>query len=387
MRNNKTENSMRSIWATVVGILLLLCVAIYLLHSYLFYRSHFSNHVVVDGVNVSRLTDTEALDKLSERGTNVVVLQNNKVQQKHQGGQISPISKSKLHSYFKRQYKAFGSKKHWRFADDSITAKKSALKELSHETVSYEIAGHAYQLKPNDVASQIYYYDNDYHFEGTDKCQQLINDVNQHYGTLHKSYDFTTPDNQKIKITNQSYGWQVDGQKTQNALLAAFKLGDQTVNGDKYLQGEGYNTFGTGYTNVNNGLGTNYVVISLKQQKLWVYKDNKPVVTLNNVVTGTVDKAKDDATPAGVWYIMYKQSPSVLKGKNDDGSPYSSKVQYWMPFTLSGCGIHDASWRTDWSSQAYLEGGSHGCVNVKPAEIKSVWDNVDQNEPVVIYAD
>jgi secreted protein len=56
-----------------------------------------------------------------------------------------------------------------------------------------------------------------------------------------------------------------------------------------------------------------------------------------------------------------------------------------MPFTLSGCGLHDAAWRTDWSKTAYIKNGSHGCVNIKPSLIKAVWNVVEKDEPVVIY--
>ena len=77
-----------------------------------------------------------------------------------------------------------------------------------------------------------------------------------------------------------------------------------------------------------------------------------------------MEGSKGDQTPRGVWYIHYKQSPSTLRGTND---------------------FHDASWRTDWSKTAYLRGGSHGCVNVKPSEIRSVWNNISKNEPVIIY--
>ena len=113
------------------------------------------------------------------------------------------------------------------------------------------------------------------------------------------------------------------------------------------------------------------------------FRKGKVAVHLTDVVTGTENKS--NATPKGVWYIMYKESPSVLRGYNDDGSKYASKVQYWMPFTLSGCGLHDASWRSDWSKSADLTGGSHGCVNIRPAEIRSVWNNVLTNDAVIVY--
>lgn len=67
-----------------------------------------------------------------------------------------------------------------------------------------------------------------------------------------------------------------------------------------------------------------------------------------------MEGSKGDQTPRGVWYIHYKQRNATLRGSNDDGSSYASPVSYWMPFTLSGCGFHDASWRTDWSKTAYL---------------------------------
>ncbi len=84
---------------------------------------------------------------------------------------------------------------------------------------------------------------------------------------------------------------------------------------------------------------------------------------------------------------MYKKkTDTVLRGQNDDGSKYTSPVKYWMPFTEDGCGLHDASWRKDWSKNAYLEGGSHGCVKlIRPDDIQSVWDNVYVNEPVIVY--
>ena len=83
--------------------------------------------------------------------------------------------------------------------------------------------------------------------------------------------------------------------------------------------------------------------------------------------------------------IHYKESPTVLKGTNDDGSKYSVDVKYWMPFTLTGCGFHDNSWRKNWSKKAYLNDGSYGCVNLRPSDAPKVWNNVEKNEAVIIY--
>ena len=84
---------------------------------------------------------------------------------------------------------------------------------------------------------------------------------------------------------------------------------------------------------------------------------------------------------------MYQQSPATLRGLNDDGSQYSSPVQYWSPFTDSGCGFHDASWRNNWSKTQYLTttGGSHGCANMHPSDAGTAYHDMEINEPVVIY--
>ena len=104
-----------------------------------------------------------------------------------------------------------------------------------------------------------------------------------------------------------------------------------------------------------------------------------------DIVSGS-DNA-GNKTPKGVWYIMYQQTPSVLRGTNDDGSKYSSPVQYWSPFTLSGCGFHDASWRHDWSKTAYKKngGGSHGCINMHPENAGDGFHDLTKGEPVIIY--
>ena len=67
------------------------------------------------------------------------------------------------------------------------------------------------------------------------------------------------------------------------------------------------------------------------------------------------------------------------------GSPYAVEVNYWVPFTNSGQGFHDASWRSNWSKNAYISNGSGGCVNVSPSVMKQVYDNLNTYDPVVIY--
>ena len=162
----------------------------------------------------------------------------------------------------------------------------------------------------------------------------------------------------------------------------AFEKGENSLNANN-IYGVGWSTYGVGYqVTTNNGIGDTYAEVSIKDQRIWIYKNGQLKLT-TNVVTGWHGVNQD--TPKGVWYIEYKQSPSILKGSEVGNLNYSVKVSYWAPFTLDGCGFHDASWRRNWASNAYLTNGSGGCVNTPPSVMKSVYDNLSQNEPVIVY--
>lgn len=358
----------------------------YLVGSFRFFRTHFGNNVSINGIDVSRQSQEKAYETVNSLGNNWMVLRDNQIYTSHDGATSDFVTKKDINNYFKQQYSFFGNDKSWNFAPRNLSRDRKALNEFKHKQIIYRVAGENFKLKSTDLFDIVYYKNGKYHYESDDNYRHVMNEINKKTATLNKRVELTTPDGQKIQVVNKSYGWQINSDAAEQAIMNAFNNDEELVDGSKYISGIGYNRSGTGYNQkANNGLGNNYVLVSLKQQRLWVIKDNKPIVTLDDVVTGTTDPKKNDATPTGVWYIMYKQSPSILKGKNSDGSNYASKVQYWIPFTQNGCGIHDASWRTDWGKTAYQSNGSHGCINIKPNEIKRVWDNVDKNEPVVIY--
>ena len=55
-----------------------------------------------------------------------------------------------------------------------------------------------------------------------------------------------------------------------------------------------------------------------------------------------------------------------------------------MPF-YGDVGLHDAPWRTAFGGTIYLEGGSHGCVNMPPAAAATLFNNVSAGFPVVVH--
>lgn len=358
----------------------------YLVGTYHFYKTHFNTNVSINGVDVGKMSERKAYNTVNALGNNWMVLRDGNIHESHYKNSGEFITMKDIRRYHTQQYEAFGSDKAWNFAPRNLSRDRKKLDKLNRETVTYRINGHDYKLKATDMFDVVHYADGQYHFDEDEGFNQEFDKISDKEETLNKQYQITDPDGKPVKVKNQSYGWEIDQEATENAVKQAFIHNTGFVDGSNYIRGVGYTTKGTGYgVKDNHGLGKDFVVVSIDQQKLWVYKDNQPVVTLDDVVTGTADPKADDATPKGVWYIMYKQSPSILRGKNNDGTKYASKVQYWMPFTQTGCGLHDASWRTNWNKDAYKEGGSHGCVNIKPSEIKQVWDNTYQNEPVIVY--
>lgn len=352
-----------------------------------FNKTHFNTNVKIYDVSVGNKTVNQAVKAINENGKNRATLKGNQIVLSRTNDEI--ITKAKVESYFKQQKTKYPSNKEWNFENKDLREAQNKLQEIKNHSVRYNVAGETYNFKRAEYFKNISYYDHKYHFGDTKVLKEKIEKINHKVNTFHKKYPFKLPDGNTITVKNESYGWAINTKYLIPAIEEALSKGTKEINGKDYIYGLGYSTYGTGYGKSNYGIGDTYIVVSIHQQKVWFYRHGKQVLVLNDVVTGTAatnpNTKTTDETPTGVWYIQYKESPSVLRGQNDDGSSYASEVQYWMPFTVSGCGFHDASWRTDWSKTAYLEGGSHGCVNIRPSEIKKVWDVVEQYEPVIVY--
>ena len=395
----RKKNKRNNLIILVVGIVIIIgIIAGFSIHNHRvatqtaaekFARTHFNPNVKIDGVKVGKLTVKKATDKVNKNAKNVVRLKNNKLVYSY-STTSQPIDEQETSDLFKKQQTKTPSDKNYNFTTKDLATAKNKLNSLKKLTINYKINGKSYKLKASDLLNDVSYQNGKYQFGNTTKLTDKLNQIDKEVSTLHRSYKFTVPTGNKVKgktitVKNKTWGWGVYVQKTRRLLLDAFAKGETSFDGADAIYGLGYSTYAHGYGRPNHEIGNTYAVVSLKKQEVWLVRKGKLKVHLRDVVTGTMEGSKGDQTPRGVWYIHYKQRNATLRGSNDDGSSYASPVSYWMPFTLSGCGFHDASWRTDWSKTAYLKGGSHGCVNVKPSEIRSVWNNISKNEPVIIY--
>lgn len=393
----RKRNNRNNLYLIIIGIIVVIAIICgFIIHNQRvaaersqreYASTHFNPNVTIYGVQVGKLTVNKATAKINKQADNVVFLRNKKIIAE-KDDKVQTISQAEVKNIFTKQHTDLPSKQKYVFKSAKIDEAKKSLQKIQNAVVTYKINGQEFKLKADDLIHEVTYKGGKYKFTDVKKLHAKMEAIDQEVKTLKKSYKFTVPTGNKVNgktitVKNESYGWGIYVKKAVAAVENAFINGQDVVDGSKYIYGEGYSTYAHGYGKSNHGIGKNYVVVSIKNQELWVVRKGKVAVHLTDVVTGTENKS--NATPKGVWYIMYKESPSVLRGYNDDGSKYASKVQYWMPFTLSGCGLHDASWRNDWSKSAYLTGGSHGCVNIRPAEIRSVWNNVLTNDAVIVY--
>jgi hypothetical protein len=256
------------------------------------------------------------------------------------------------------------------------------LQDFLQHTVEYKVQDQVYSLKASELIINASLSEDMDVLITSDTINQKIAEINNSQSTLGKDFSFKTHSGSVISVKGQGYGWALDVEKESTLVQEAFEKGEKTISASN-IYGNGWNGEGYGYeTILNNGIGDTYAEVSIAEQRIWIYKDGKLVVT-TNVVTGK-HRTQEDTSP-GVWYILYKRTPYTLTGSSVGNPNYSIEVDYWAPFTNSGQGFHDASWRNNWSSDAYLTAGSGGCVNVPPSVMKEVYDNLSIYDPVVVY--
>lgn len=249
-------------------------------------------------------------------------------------------------------------------------------------TVDYKVQDKVYTLKASELIKDAFISKDDVVTISGSDIQNKISEINNAHSTLNKTIDFKTHSGNVIKVKAKGYGWALDVEKEAELIQAAFENGEKSLSATN-IYGHGWTNEGIGYeATTNNGIGDTYAEVSLAEQRIWIYKNGKLAVT-THVVTGK--QSTKEGTHPGVWYILFKSSPYTLKGSAVGNPNYSVKVNYWAPFTNDGQGFHDASWRTNWASNAYLNSGSAGCVNTPPSIMKQVYDNLKTYDPVVVY--
>ncbi len=144
-----------------------------------------------------------------------------------------------------------------------------------------------------------------------------------------------------------------------------------------------YLTFGIGEGRFQNAeeeeAGTplnTYVDVDITNQTV-TYLLNGEAVLSSPCVTGCVNKKR--STPTGIFAVY-----GHTKGTYLTGPTWRNWVDYWMPFA-GGCGLHDATWRSNFGGDIYITNGSHGCVNLPHDVAEQLFGMIDIGTVVIVH--
>lgn len=210
-----------------------------------------------------------------------------------------------------------------------------------------------------------------------EKLTAFVKELASQYNSIGVTRTFTGKDGQSHTVSGGTYGFRVSTDSEVSALL-------KMINENKSENNRIPEHTGQLPSGENGGLGTTYLEINITKQHLWFVKDGS-VVLESDFVSG---KESDPTrlTPSGTYYIYNKERNRVLRGtKQPNGKyEYESPVSYWMPFN-KGIGLHDASWRSTFGRDIYINSGSHGCINLPTGFSGSLYSQIYVNLPVVVY--
>ena len=190
------------------------------------------------------------------------------------------------------------------------------------------------------------------------------------YDTKGKPHTFTTTRGEELTLEKEvTYGWSLDQEKTADLINRMIWAGRQETAEPVYRQT-------AASPDRENDIGDTYVEIDLDRQHLYLYEKGKMILE-TDFVSGKVMAGA--GTPNGVFAIFGKQRHAILRGED-----YETPVNYWMPF-IRGVGLHDATWRGRFGGYLYVNGGSHGCVNLPLQKAAEIYDHVEIGTPVICY--
>ena len=253
--------------------------------------------------------------------------------------------------------------------DDAVlTNCISTLNRYLDTTITYDIADNTEVLDRNIVINWLN-INNDYSISiDRKKLTDYVQSLAYKYNTYGDRRNFLTSKGDVLEVGGGDYGWIIDKPKEEEQILSDLNTGSEIKREPVYQQ--------RALCRDTNDIGNTYIEIDYTSQHLWYYKDGT-LITESDIVSGKLNDG--NGSPDGIFKIVYRQSPAVLKGED-----YESNVTFFMPFA-SNVGIHDASWRSSFGKEIYKNSGSHGCVNVPYECAETIYQTIEVGTPVVAY--
>lgn len=269
-----------------------------------------------------------------------------------------------------------------------LTTQAQQLNEWANAHITYTLPdGSTMEVTPDLLKSWLVqnadgtYTKNDDYFN--QQIKAFLREMGEKVDNVKKERLFDSTNNGTITIPvgeYNTYGYETDEAAEAEVLKQLINEHQFVTKEPEYLHREK----GT----ENHGLGTTYLEINLTAQHLWFYKDGQLAFETDNIVSGKMTTWR--YTPPGAYRIANKELDHIMKGTNSKGEViYETPCDYWMLIIPElGIGLHDAEAngvRTNWSKTAYINNGSHGCINMKDAEAAQLYSMLDTGTPVIMY--
>ncbi len=168
-----------------------------------------------------------------------------------------------------------------------------------------------------------------------------------------------------------NFGYDMDLEKT------ASTIRDALLKGTSQKVSCTWNQFGLERNEIGSDFGNTYVEISLDEQRMWYYVDGEIIVS-TGIVSGLATESR--ATPTGCFQVLDKLTDHRMQGSY--GAAFAN---YVIAIMHNGICIHDSSWRDEYGGDIWLYDGSHGCINTPYNAVKTIYENIWDGVPVVIY--
>jgi hypothetical protein len=212
-----------------------------------------------------------------------------------------------------------------------------------------------------------------------DRLIAWVRDFGLRHDTVGDERNFTAADGEEATVSGGTYGWEVDEMVEIEAIKAAIenRVGE-TREPHYVLRATKHAAAGEA------DWGTTYIELDLTDQHMYYFVEGKLEFEAD-VVTGAPWGGR--ATPAGVFYVLEKLSPAVLRGEiqADGKREYETPVTYWMRITWGGVGFHDATWQPWFGGSRYTYAGSHGCINMAYRDAQTLYRILEIGTPVISH--
>ena len=203
------------------------------------------------------------------------------------------------------------------------------------------------------------------------------------FNTVGSTRWWTRADGKQCAVEGGDFGWSIDSSSLAKQVEDAI---NNKQTGEIEIK---YSQKADTFTAKGEPDWKAYIDVDLSEQHARYYDESGNIVWEANFISG---KPGEDATPEGVWQINSNDGASKLIGAKDPetGKPkYESPVSYWMPFEGNMVGFHDATWQNDSSfdnAESYKWCGSHGCINLRLADAKSLHERIKVGLCVVVHS-